>query len=98
MANYRNTCARRPNAISGRKRLQPRRRQSKSSSLLGALVIEGLAVGAILFLFFGMQADLKNQSQARILAERKSNLSAASFQTTTFDFAESFASSVQDHW
>ncbi len=34
-----------------------------------AVVIEGLAVAAILFLFFGMRADLNRQARAQLLAE-----------------------------
>ncbi len=34
-----------------------------------AVVIEGLAVAAILFLFFGMRADLNRQARAQMLAE-----------------------------
>ena len=46
-----------------------RPRRFQLTFMFHAVVIEGLAISAILFLFFGMRADLNRQAKAQMLSE-----------------------------
>lgn len=55
------TRSRKPN----QRKSKPRVRKSKKTSIIPALIIESMAVVAILVLFFGLRADLNNQSRMK---------------------------------
>ncbi len=48
-----------------RRKTKTRARKPSKTSIIPALIIESMAVVAILVLFFGVRADLKNQSRTK---------------------------------
>lgn len=59
--------SKKPTSTKRPKRRNPKSRVRKSTktSIIPALIIESMAVVAILVLFFGVRADLKNQSRMK---------------------------------
>ena len=51
------------------------RKKTSQNSIIPALIIESMAVVAILVLFFGVRADLRNQSKTKTGWEAKPNAS-----------------------